>query len=241
MSQPQHVKGRSKPSLQSRSAMERSPETRAGRRSSSRRRGRRRALSTAATRPGWSARAVRRSRRSSRPPAGASTRSAASTAPRWECLSADDCRRRRAAGHLLPRRSARAPAGPAGLGLPLRHRVERLRRGPGRAFGSASCSQRRASRPRVQALRFVADEAPYATTLTLPQAYAADALLALEMDGSRSRSRTAFPMCVVMPRMYGYKNVKWVSSDRGRAAPGPRSGTGSSAGTTRTRGSGASN
>ena len=52
---------------------------------------------------------------------------------------------------------------------------------------------------------------PYDDTLTLPQAYAADALLALEMDGKPLSVPHGFPTRVVMPRMYGYKNVKWVS------------------------------
>jgi len=66
-------------------------------------------------------------------------------------------------------------------------------------------------RPAAKALRFVSAEVPYDDTLTLQQAYAADALLALEMDGKPLSVPHGFPTRVVMPRMYGYKNVKWVS------------------------------
>ena len=52
---------------------------------------------------------------------------------------------------------------------------------------------------------------PYDDTLTLSQASAPDALLALEMDGAPLTEPHGFPVRVVMPRMYGYKNVKWVT------------------------------
>lgn len=63
---------------------------------------------------------------------------------------------------------------------------------------------------RARALRFVSAERPYDDTLTLPQALVADAMLALEMDGTPLSAPHGFPARVVMPRMYGYKNVKWV-------------------------------
>jgi hypothetical protein len=66
-------------------------------------------------------------------------------------------------------------------------------------------------RPQAKALRFVSAEVPYDDTLTLEQAYAADALLALELDGKPLSVPHGFPARVVMPRMYGYKSVKWVS------------------------------
>jgi DMSO/TMAO reductase YedYZ molybdopterin-dependent catalytic subunit len=63
----------------------------------------------------------------------------------------------------------------------------------------------------ARALRFVSDEVPYDDTLTLSQAFAPDALLALDMDGAPLTEPHGFPVRVVMPRMYGYKNVKWVT------------------------------
>ena len=66
-------------------------------------------------------------------------------------------------------------------------------------------------RPDARALRFVSDEVPYDDTLSLPQALAPDALLALDMDGTPLSAPHGFPARVVMPRMYGYKSVKWVT------------------------------
>ena len=66
-------------------------------------------------------------------------------------------------------------------------------------------------RPDAKALRFVSDEVPYDDTLTVEQALAPDAMLALDMDGKPLSAPHGFPARVVMPRMYGYKNVKWVT------------------------------
>jgi len=63
----------------------------------------------------------------------------------------------------------------------------------------------------AKALRFVSAEVPYDDSLTLPQALSNDAMLALEMDGKPLSEAHGFPARVVMPRMYGYKNVKWVN------------------------------
>jgi DMSO/TMAO reductase YedYZ molybdopterin-dependent catalytic subunit len=65
--------------------------------------------------------------------------------------------------------------------------------------------------PSAKALRFVSAEVPYDDTLTLPQALAGDVLLALDMDGKPLSEAHGFPARVVMPRMYGYKSVKWVT------------------------------
>jgi DMSO/TMAO reductase YedYZ molybdopterin-dependent catalytic subunit len=64
--------------------------------------------------------------------------------------------------------------------------------------------------PRAHALRFVSAESPYEDSLTLKQAYLADAMLAYEMDGRRLAREHGAPARVVIPEMYGYKNVKWV-------------------------------
>jgi DMSO/TMAO reductase YedYZ molybdopterin-dependent catalytic subunit len=60
-------------------------------------------------------------------------------------------------------------------------------------------------------LRFVSDEVPYDDTLTLEQALAPDVMLALDMDGAPLSRPHGAPARVVVPRMYGYKSVKWVT------------------------------
>jgi len=47
-------------------------------------------------------------------------------------------------------------------------------------------------------------------TLTLRQAELHDAMLAYEMDGKPLPREHGAPVRVVIPEMYGYKNVKWV-------------------------------
>ena len=60
-------------------------------------------------------------------------------------------------------------------------------------------------------LTFVSAEVPYVDTLTLQQALLQDAMLAYEMDGKPLAREHGAPVRVVIPEMYGYKNVKWVS------------------------------
>jgi DMSO/TMAO reductase YedYZ molybdopterin-dependent catalytic subunit len=64
--------------------------------------------------------------------------------------------------------------------------------------------------PAAGALRFESMERPYVDSLTLDQALSADAMLAHGMDGSPLQRKHGAPARVVMPRMYGYKGVKWV-------------------------------
>ncbi len=90
--------------------------------------------------------------------------------------------------------------------------------------------------PSANTLRFVSAEVPYDDTLTLPQALANDVLLALEMDGKPLSDGHGYPARVVMPSMYGYKGVKWVTRSRPRRQTSAWA-SGSSADTTRTRGS----
>ena len=68
------------------------------------------------------------------------------------------------------------------------------------------------AQPRVEGtvLQFVSSEVPYTDTLTLRQAELADAMLAYEMDGKPLAREHGAPVRVVIPEMYGYKNVKWV-------------------------------
>lgn len=64
--------------------------------------------------------------------------------------------------------------------------------------------------PGAGSVAFVSTERPYVDTLTLDQAMSPDAMLAYEMDGRALTREHGAPTRVVMPRMYGYKNVKWV-------------------------------
>ena len=64
--------------------------------------------------------------------------------------------------------------------------------------------------PSARALAFVSAEKPYVDSLTLEQAYLADAMLAYEMDGHPLPRPHGAPARVVIPEMYGYKNTKWV-------------------------------
>lgn len=64
--------------------------------------------------------------------------------------------------------------------------------------------------PSARALAFVSAERPYIDSLTLDQAYLKDAMLAYEMDGAPLSRPHGAPARVVIPDMYGYKNVKWV-------------------------------
>jgi DMSO/TMAO reductase YedYZ molybdopterin-dependent catalytic subunit len=65
--------------------------------------------------------------------------------------------------------------------------------------------------PEATALTFTSAEVPYVDTLTLAQLRAApDAMLALEMDGRPLTREHGAPARLVMPKMYGYKGVKWV-------------------------------
>ena len=64
--------------------------------------------------------------------------------------------------------------------------------------------------PTATGLEFWSAETPYVDTLTMAQAYQPDALLAHSMDGKPLTTPHGAPARLVMPRMYGYKGVKWV-------------------------------
>jgi DMSO/TMAO reductase YedYZ molybdopterin-dependent catalytic subunit len=64
--------------------------------------------------------------------------------------------------------------------------------------------------PQAKALTLVSAEQPYVDSLTLDQAALADVMLAYEMDGKPLTRPHGAPVRVVIPEMYGYKNVKWV-------------------------------
>ena len=65
--------------------------------------------------------------------------------------------------------------------------------------------------PGAHALEFVSAEKPYVDYLTLEQAMLRDVMLAWEMDGAPLPQEHGAPVRVVIPDMYGYKNVKWVA------------------------------
>jgi len=68
------------------------------------------------------------------------------------------------------------------------------------------------ARPKAgaHALHFVSAENPYHDYLTLEQARLHDVLLAYEMDGKPLSRGHGAPLRLVIPEMYGYKNVKWL-------------------------------
>lgn len=78
-----------------------------------------------------------------------------------------------------------------------------------------------APRSAAAAVTFVSAERPYRDALTLEQAMSEDAMLAYEMDGRPLTREHGAPVRLVMPRMYGYKGVKWVAGMRLTAVPEP--------------------
>ena len=71
--------------------------------------------------------------------------------------------------------------------------------------------ERAGAKESVAALNFVSAESPYEDSLTLEQALLPDVMLAYEMDGGPISRPHGAPVRLVMPQMYGYKSVKWVS------------------------------
>ncbi len=65
-------------------------------------------------------------------------------------------------------------------------------------------------KPDAHALEFVSAEIPYVDSLTTQQAGLHDVMLAYEMDGKPLPRVHGAPIRLVIPEMYGYKNVKWL-------------------------------
>jgi DMSO/TMAO reductase YedYZ molybdopterin-dependent catalytic subunit len=63
----------------------------------------------------------------------------------------------------------------------------------------------------AHALEFVSAEQPYVDSLTIEQAGLHDVMLAYEMDGRPLSRAHGAPLRLVIPEMYGYKNVKWLA------------------------------
>ncbi len=76
--------------------------------------------------------------------------------------------------------------------------------------------------PGARALHFVSAERPYDDYLDLQQVRLRDVMLAYELDGQPLPREHGAPVRVVIPEMYGYKNVKWV--ERIELVAGPGSG-----------------
>ena len=62
----------------------------------------------------------------------------------------------------------------------------------------------------AHAIEFVSTETPYIDSLTVKQAGLHDVMLAYEMDGKPLSRAHGAPLRLVIPEMYGYKNVKWL-------------------------------
>jgi DMSO/TMAO reductase YedYZ molybdopterin-dependent catalytic subunit len=73
----------------------------------------------------------------------------------------------------------------------------------------------------AHAVRFVSAEPGYHDSLTLDQARLADVVLAYGMDGKPLSRPHGAPVRLVIPEMYGYKSVKWVSRIELLARPRP--------------------
>ena len=73
----------------------------------------------------------------------------------------------------------------------------------------------------AHALEFVSAEYPYTDSLTLEQAGLHDVMLAYEMDGQPLPRVHGAPVRLVIPEMYGYKNVKWLKGINLIAKPEP--------------------
>jgi DMSO/TMAO reductase YedYZ molybdopterin-dependent catalytic subunit len=74
--------------------------------------------------------------------------------------------------------------------------------------------------PRARAAHFVSAEVPYDDYLDMRQLSLRDVMLAYEMDGEPLPRVHGAPARVVIPEMYGYKNVKWVQRIELVAEPG---------------------
>jgi DMSO/TMAO reductase YedYZ molybdopterin-dependent catalytic subunit len=64
--------------------------------------------------------------------------------------------------------------------------------------------------PEAGGLAFVSAEVPYVDYLTMQQARLHDVMLAYEMNGKPLPREHGAPLRLIIPEMYGYKNVKWL-------------------------------
>ena len=64
--------------------------------------------------------------------------------------------------------------------------------------------------PSARYANFVSMEEPYVDTLSLAQTRLRDVMLAHGMDGAPLSRAHGAPLRLIIPEMYGYKNVKWL-------------------------------
>jgi DMSO/TMAO reductase YedYZ molybdopterin-dependent catalytic subunit len=76
--------------------------------------------------------------------------------------------------------------------------------------------------PEAGALQFVSAEKPYVDYLSMKQVQLHDVMLAYEMDGKPLPREHGAPLRLIIPEMYGYKNVKWL--ERINLVPQPEDG-----------------
>jgi len=65
--------------------------------------------------------------------------------------------------------------------------------------------------PEAHAIRFTSLERPYTDSLTIDQALLPEVMVAFDMDRAPLSRPHGAPARVVIPEMYGYKGVKWLS------------------------------
>lgn len=74
--------------------------------------------------------------------------------------------------------------------------------------------------PSARYVSFFSLEEPYVDQVTLDQFLLDDVLIARTMYGAPLKRVHGAPLRVIIPRMYGYKGVKWLSAIRFDAEPG---------------------
>ena len=65
--------------------------------------------------------------------------------------------------------------------------------------------------PNAGAVQFVSAEDPYVDYLTMQETMLKNVMLAYEMDGKPLPREHGAPLRLIIPEMYGYKNVKWLA------------------------------
>ena len=68
-----------------------------------------------------------------------------------------------------------------------------------------------APRANVNYVHFYSLDGVYSESLSLQEALDPTVLLAFELDGKPLLTQQGFPMRLVVPKMYGYKSIKWVN------------------------------
>jgi DMSO/TMAO reductase YedYZ molybdopterin-dependent catalytic subunit len=76
-------------------------------------------------------------------------------------------------------------------------------------------------RPEARYVTFGSLEGPYTDQLSIEQFMLPDVLIARAMDGAPLSRAHGAPLRLVIPDMYGYKNVKWLSSLTFTDVPAP--------------------